>query len=94
MKKMHIILTIIIAFTLSLAAGIGIGRRISEPKDIEYCTECPMCGSRVELIPIYDSWFIKCQNTHCDLHTGFFDDKEELIEKWNEMCEKEVGGDK
>ncbi len=92
MKKMYIISAIMVSLTLSLAVGIGIGIRISQPKqetDIDYCTKCPMCGSEVKLMPIENDWYIECQNIDCDLHTGFFHNKEELIEKWNEMCEVE-----
>ena len=88
MKKVSII-SAIIGFILFFAVGIGIGARISEPKqekDIEYCTKCPMCGERVKLNPIGDDWYIECQNFDCGLQTGYFEDKEELIEKWNEMC--------
>ena len=45
-----------------------------------------MCGSEVKLMPIKDDWYIECQNRHCELHTGYFENKEELIEKWNNMC--------
>jgi hypothetical protein len=92
------IIAVIIA--ISLAIGIGLGIRISiskedtETTDKEYCTdieyskECPMCGSEVELKPVNDSWYIGCQNINCGLETGFFHDKEELVEKWNNMCQK------
>jgi hypothetical protein len=84
------IIAVIIA--ISLAIGIGLGIRISTSKeentDIEYCTECPMCGWLVELKPINDYWYIECQNLACGLHTGHFENKERLIKKWNNMCQK------
>ena len=89
MKKITL-LAIAVWIPLFFIIGIGVGVKISQPKqekDVEYCTKCPMCGERVKLNPIEDDWYIECQNIHCDLQTGYFDDKKELIEKWNKMCE-------
>ena len=90
MKKMYIIWTIIVGFTLAFSVGIGLGIRISNStEEAEYCKECPMCGSRVELNPIKNDWYIECQNWNCQLKTGYFHDKDKLIKKWNKMCEVE-----
>lgn len=92
MKKMYNISAIMVGFTLFFAVGLGLGVRISQPKEekeVEYCTTCPMCGWFVELNPIQDDWYIECQNGACGLKTGYFHDKEQLVEKWNNMCEEE-----
>lgn len=90
MKKMYIISAIIMAFALFLAVGIGIGIKISTPKKaIPYHNECPMCHSEVKLIThqfkFNTQYSIECLNRDCELETGYFKDKEELVEKWNKM---------
>lgn len=77
---------------ISLAIGIGIGIKTSnskEAKATEYHNECPMCHSDVKLMvrqyTCGNDYMIECLNDDCGMHTGYFDDKEELIEKWNKM---------
>lgn len=76
----------------AFAIGIGIGIKTSNPKEskaTEYHNECPMCHSNVKLTT-FDSTYgcsyqIECLNRDCELETGYYEDKEELIEKWNKM---------
>jgi len=42
---------------------------------------CPLCGAVVGLYPTKHSFYIECDN--CDLQTGYFETKEELISLWN-----------
>ena len=53
---------------------------------------CPMCGKNVEVTLIGKSWIIECDNMHsnngCGLQTGYYEDKEELIRKWNDGLRK------
>ena len=47
----------------------------------------PVCGKKVELKPIDDSFYIECEqwngNDGCGLKTGYYDSKAELIREWN-----------
>jgi hypothetical protein len=92
MNKNLAILIIGFVSAITLTIGIGIGIRINQPKQekaTEYHNECPMCHSDVKLTT-FDSTYgcsyqIECLNRDCELKTGYFKDKEELIEKWNKM---------
>lgn len=42
---------------------------------------CPICGSDVSLLPVNNSFYIKCNK--CKLQTGYFDSKKEILEYWN-----------
>ena len=50
---------------------------------------CPICGHEVKLNPINDSFYIECDDflggRGCGLTTGYYESKNELIEKWNGM---------
>jgi hypothetical protein len=92
MKKNLAILVIGFIASITLAIGIGIGIRISQPKQEKptaYHNECPMCHSEVKLMvrqyTCGNDYMIECLNDDCGMHTGYFDDKEELVEKWNKM---------
>ena len=62
---------------------------------LEQCVEveeqtlnpCPICGHEVKLNPVNDSFYIKCDDflgeDGCGLTTGYYESKNELIEKWN-----------
>lgn len=43
--------------------------------------ECYLCGGNVDLYPVNDSFYIKCED--CDLQTDYFDSKSDLIRYWN-----------
>lgn len=92
MKKNLTILVVGFIVAISLAIGIGIGIRISnskETKATEYHNECPMCHSCVKLMvrqyKFYSEYSIECLNRDCGMSTGYYKDKEELVEKWNKM---------
>lgn len=92
MKKNLAILVVGFISSITLAIGIGVGIRISnsnEAKTTEYYNECPMCHSNVKLMVQqyrnHTDYSIECLNDDCDLRTGYFQNKEELIEKWNKM---------
>ena len=55
----------------------------------ENLVPCPICGHEVKLNPINDSFYIKCDDflgeDGCGLTTGYYESKNELIEKWNGM---------
>lgn len=94
MKKNIAIIVIGIVSAITLAIGIGIGIRISRPKPEKattYHNECPMCHSNVKLMvreyTCGNDYMIECLNDDCGMHTGYFEDKEELVEKWNKMFE-------
>jgi hypothetical protein len=92
MKKNLAIVVIGFIVAIALAIGYEVGIRISnskEAKSTEYHNECPMCHSDVKLTT-FDSTYgcsyqIECLNRDCELKTGYFEDKEELVEKWNKM---------
>ena len=54
---------------------------------------CPLCGHEVKLVPIDEDWFIECERYNfedhddhgCGLKTGYYKNKDELINMWNAM---------
>ena len=50
---------------------------------------CPICGHKVKLNPVNDSFYIECKvymgNDGCGLKTGYYKSKNELIKQWNDM---------
>ena len=92
MNKNLAIVVIGFIVAIALAIGIGIGIRISQPKQekaTEYHNECPMCHSCVKLMThqykFFNEYSIECLNRDCGMSTGYYEDKEELIDKWNAM---------
>ena len=43
--------------------------------------DCPVCGSKVEVMAQSNSWYIKC--TECELTTTTYGDLDNLIKYWN-----------
>lgn len=90
-KKSYGINLLIITIVAGLiACGLIFGSAVLNYKasNKTECIEllnCPMCGSKVKLYPINESWYIECSNDHCELHTGYFNNKNELMDKWNNM---------
>lgn len=96
-RTIFIICIILIgAFCLILGYYIGhkYTEKVLEPPKEDYITTCPFCGAdNVKLHPINDSWYIECEQyglhqRGCGLSTGYFSNKQELIDKWNTMCNK------
>ena len=96
-RAMFIIHVVLIgAFCLVLGYYIGNKHteKILEPPKEDYVTICPFCGAdNIRLHPVNDSWYMECEKyglnqRGCGLSTGYFSNKQELIDKWNIMCNK------
>lgn len=90
----HIVLVGAFCLILGYYIGHKYTEKILEPPKEDYVTICPFCGANnIKLHPINDSWYMECEKyglnqRGCGLSTGYFSDKQELIDKWNIMCNK------
>ena len=90
MKKYIVMLaTVLVIGAISFAVGVKYGTQNNSKKATTYHNECPMCHSNVKLMvrqyTCGNDYMIECLNDDCGMHTGYFKDKEELVEKWNKM---------
>lgn len=59
--------------------------------EVGHLEPCPFCGKDVTLKQVNDSYYITCEKfvgnmiIGCDLRTGYYKSKKELVEQWNEM---------
>ena len=101
--KKIIIFNLIVDLALIINAGYVMyktGYRDGKSTNLIYTepilNECPLCGNnKVELIKVHDSWYIECteydddlNKIGCGLHTGYYKDQYDLINKWNNMEHK------
>lgn len=98
-KLWKTICVVLVFITIFLVVCIvGLRKRADNLQiQLEQCAEleeenlipCPMCGHKVKLNPINDSFYIECGNFlgegGCGLKTGYYKSKNELIEQWNGM---------
>ena len=90
----HVVLVGIFCLILGYYIGNKRTEKILELPKEDYVTECPFCGANnIRLHPVNDSWYIECErygvdNKGCGLSTGYFTNRQELIDKWNAMCNK------
>lgn len=52
---------------------------------------CPLCGGNVVMQPVNDSFYIECEE--CELHTDFFNSKNDLINYWNNRNHRNQAND-
>ena len=56
---------------------------------VEKLLPCPICGEEVEFEQVSDDYHIVCDRWEdgkgCNLETGYYDTKEELVKAWNGM---------
>ena len=94
-KIICVVLVFIIVFLIVCIVGL---RKRADDLQLDQCVEveeqalnpCPICGHKVKLNPINDSFYIECENfgeDGCGLTTGYYKSKNELIEQWNGMNE-------
>lgn len=61
----------------------------NERYGVEKLLPCPICKEEVELEQVSDSYHIVCDRWDdgkgCNLETGYYDTKEELVKEWNGM---------
>lgn len=57
-----------------------------EQGEIYKVNDCYFCGHEVLVYPVNNSWYIECDN--CNIRTGYYDSKIELIEYWNNAKEE------
>lgn len=61
----------------------------NERYGVEKLLPCPICKEEVELEQVNDSYHIVCDRWEdgkgCNLETGYYDTKEELVKAWNGM---------
>lgn len=61
----------------------------NERYGVEKLLPCPICKEEVELEQVSDSYHIVCDKWEdgkgCNLETGYYDTKEELVKAWNGM---------
>lgn len=85
MKKrlLSVALAVVMAVCLMLLACVfNLKRENSNLKtDGIELNRCYLCGGKVEIYPVNDSFYIKCED--CDLQTDYFDSKSDLIRYWN-----------
>ena len=51
----------------------------------ESLDSCPMCGKAVTINMVNSRFSIKCNNIYCNLQTGFYNSKTELVKRWNSI---------
>jgi len=61
----------------------------NEKYGVEKLLPCPICKEEVELEQVSDDYHIVCDRWDdgkgCNLETGYYDTKEELVKAWNGM---------
>lgn len=89
-KRIITLIALIIIIVLSFVGGLHVGTTENKStKPTSYHNECPMCHSCVKLMvhqyKFRSDYSIECLNSDCGMSTGYYKDKEELVEKWNAM---------
>ena len=78
-KYIPIIIVVISIFIISQQLKIV---QLKNNQSIEIqLQECPLCGYKVDIKPVNDSFYIECKK--CGIHTRYFYSKDNLIKYWN-----------
>lgn len=93
------VLAAVLSTVLLFIIGFNIGasrekeNQLRNLSEVDICITCPMCGEdTARLKSINGDYYIECDIWNnaggCGLTTGYYNNKQKLVDDWNELCKK------